>query len=273
MTATQETRTKRVDLGHLQVAYSESGSGEPLILVHGGESDRHSFRTMFPYLGDGIRAIAYDQRDSGDSINSEAAYTITDLAQDLASLIDALGLEKAHLLGVSFGSVVAMHTALEHPERVASVSLVAGVPRAAELLERVRAISAMEPAERRDVMFDVLFTPEGLSNNPDLIALGRRALTDRPRELMERRLAAISQHDVIDRLPSMQVAALVVHGTDDPIAPLAMAELMAEAIPGAVLRTIPGGRHGISTEFADQVADFVREFLGLGPSDSPSLET
>jgi pimeloyl-ACP methyl ester carboxylesterase len=83
---------------------------------------------------------------------------------------------------------------------------------------------------------------------------------------MARRIAAVAEHDVIDRLPGLQIPALVVHGTDDPIAPIALAELTAERIPGAVLRTIPGGRHGIATEHADQVAGFVRELVGLGPA-------
>jgi pimeloyl-ACP methyl ester carboxylesterase len=258
--------TDMIDLGHIQVAYMQSGSGEPLVLIHGGESDRNAFRVLFPHLGDGVRAIAYDQRDSGETVNAPDPYRVADLAQDLASFIEALGLEQAHILGVSFGGAVAMHTALGHPERVSSVTLVATLPRAAGAVDRAVEVGNLDPEQRRAAMFELLFTPEGIRTNPDLVSLASRALTERPRELMARRIAAVAHHDVIDRLPSLQVPAMVVHGTDDPIAPIALAELTAERIPGAVLRTIPGGRHGIATENAEQLAAFVREFIGLGPA-------
>jgi pimeloyl-ACP methyl ester carboxylesterase len=272
MNVAAEPVTQMIRVGDLQVAYLESGSGEPLVLIHGGESDRHAFRTIFPYLGKGVRAIAYDQRDSGDTVNPDAPYDIADLAQDLASFIEALGLERAHIMGVSFGGAVAMHTALGHPERVSSVTLVATVPRAAEVAGRATEIGDMDPEQRRAAMFEVLFTPEALRTNPDLIALGHRALTDRPRSLMARRFAAVARHDVVDHLPALQMPAVVVHGTDDPVAPFALAELMAERIPNAVLRAIPGGRHGIATENADQVAGFVRDLMGLGPVPPHSSE-
>ena len=272
MSAVEEPVTQMAQAGDVQVAYLESGSGEPLVLIHGGESDRHAFRTIFPYLGDGVRAIAYDQRDSGDTVNPDEPYDITDLARDLAMFIEALGLERAHIMGVSFGGVVAMHTALGHPERVSSVALVATMPRTAEVAGRASEIGDMDPAQRRTAMLGMLFTPEALRTNPDLIALGNRALTDRPRSLMARRFAAVARHDVVDRLPSLRMPALVVHGTDDPIAPFGLAELMADRIPNAVLRAIPGGRHGIATEYADQVAGFVRELMGLGPVPHHSSE-
>lgn len=264
MSTAQEPVTETIDLGHMQVAYLQSGGGEPLVLVHGGESDRNAFRVMFPYLGQGIRAIAYDQRDSGESVNAEDPYDVTDLAQDLAAFIEALGLEPAHIMGVSFGGAVAMHTALEHSDKIASVTLVATVPRVAEVAGPVSEISDMEPEQRRAAIFDLLFTTEALRTNPDIAALTNRALTDRPRELMVRRSDAVAHHDVVDRLPSIQMPVLVVHGTDDPIAPIGLAQLMADRIPNAVLRTIPGGRHGIATENAEQIAGFVREHLGLG---------
>ncbi|WP_116998252.1 alpha/beta fold hydrolase [Desertimonas flava] len=266
MSTAGDTTTQVIDLGPVQVAYTESGSGEPLILIHGGESDRNAFRVLFPHLGDGIRAIAYDQRDSGETVNPDEPYVVADMAQDLASFIAVLGLEKAHILGVSFGGAVAIHTALRHPERVASVTLVATLPRAAGAIDRASEVGELSPEKRRAAMFDLLFTPEGMRSNPDLAGFGTRALTERPRELMARRIAAVRDHDVIDQLPTVQVPALVIHGTDDPIAPFALAELTAERIPGAVLRPIPGGRHGIATEYAAEVAAHVRQFIGLGPA-------
>ena len=260
-----EPRTQTIILGDVEVAYFESGSGEPLVLVHGGESNRLQFLGILPHLGDGIRAIAYDQRDSGSTVNGDEPYTVSDLADDLAAFIEGIGLERAHVLGTSFGGMVAMHGALEHPERMASVTLVATAPSASVLGQRAGTIAMMSPEERREAMIDGLFTPAGRAADPDLVESGRRAQAERTPQQMSRRLASVRDHDVVDQLPGMTTRTLVLHGTDDPLAPFSGAEQMAGAIPGAVLRAIEGARHGVATEFPAQVADSVREFLGLGP--------
>jgi pimeloyl-ACP methyl ester carboxylesterase len=258
--------SQTIDVGRLNVAYIDSGSGKPLILVHGGESDRRMFLPLLPHLGDGIRAISYDQRDSGDTVNPDDPYTMTDLGDDLASFIEQLGVERAHVLGTSFGGAVAMHAALDHPDRVAGVVLVATVPSARDMFGKIDEITAMDADQRRELMYDQLFTPEGRAADPNLVELGRRALVERPKEHTTRRMTAAREHHVTDRLASMAVPTLVIHGTADLLAPLSGAEAVAQAVPGAVLRTIEGGRHGITTEFTAEIAAIVREFLDVEAS-------
>ena len=260
-----EPPTQTVGLSRLQVAYFESGSGEPLILIHGGESNRLQFLSILPHLGNGVRAIAYDQRDSGLTINGEETYSITDLAHDLALFIEGLGLECAHVLGTSFGGMVAMQAALEHPERISSVILVATAPSTSVLGQRAGEIAKMSPEDRREAMIDGLYTPAGRVADPDLVERGRRVLVERTSEQMSRRMASVRDHNVVDRLPMMTTRTLVLHGTDDPLAPFSGAELMAEAIPGAAMRAVEGARHGVASEFPAEVAAIVREFLGLCP--------
>ena len=258
-----EPTTRTVGVSHLEVAYFESGSGEPLILVHGGESNRLQFLGILPHLGDGIRAIAYDQRDSGSTVSGEEAYSVTDLAHDLAMLIEVLGFERAHVLGTSFGGMVAMHAALDHPERIASVILVATAPSTSALGQGVGEIATMSPEERREAMINGMYTPQGRAADPDLVERGRRVLVERSPEQMSRRMTSVRDHHVVDRLPEMTTRTLVLHGTDDPLAPFSGAELMAAAIPGAVLRPVQGARHGVASEFPAEVAVIVRDFLGL----------
>lgn len=121
-TAPADPATSIVRAGDLEVGIIDSGSGVPLVLVHGGESDRTQFTALRAHLGPGIRVISYDQRDSGVTVNPPVLYTMSDLADDLVHLLDALDLPSAHLLGTSFGGAVAQHVALRHPERVASSS-------------------------------------------------------------------------------------------------------------------------------------------------------
>ena len=113
-----------IAVGSIVTAYEDIGTGEPLVLVHGGESSRTEYTKGFvPYLGDGIRALPYDQRDSGETKNDDSPYTMSDLARDCAAFIEALGLDQAHLMGGSYGGMIALRVAIEHPQRVRSLVL------------------------------------------------------------------------------------------------------------------------------------------------------
>ncbi|WP_329385478.1 alpha/beta fold hydrolase [Streptomyces sp. NBC_01716] len=254
-----ESASSTVRAGELVVGFIDSGEGVPLVLVHGGESDRTQFATLRARLGAGIRAISYDQRDSGITVNPPVPYSLEVLADDLVALLDALGLRRAHLLGTSFGGAVAQHAALRHPERVASLTLVATTPSYAMGGEAVDELLNMTHDQRRNAVADFFFTAE---NQAELHARPQ-TLTARDPEQSARRHAVARQHEVRDRLERIAAPTLVVHGTADRLAPYAGAVLMEERIPNAELRSIEGGRHGIAVEFADTIARWVREYLGV----------
>ena len=109
------------DVGDHQIAYVETGEGVPLILHHGGESHKRQYDMFMPLLSPDIRAISYDQRDVGDAATASAPYEVGDLADDCIGLMDALGLDRAHVMGISFGGAIALHVGLRHPDRVASL--------------------------------------------------------------------------------------------------------------------------------------------------------
>lgn len=254
--------------GDLEVGVIDDGDGGlPLVLIHGGESDSTQFATLRGHLSVQIRGISYDQRDSGITVNPPAPYTMGDLADDLADLLDALGLASAHLLGTSFGGAVAQHVAIRHPERVASLSLVATTPSFALGSEAVDELLSMSHSDRVLAAPDYFFTPEGQVAQRAARPAG--TLTARTPEQSARRHEVARQHEVRDRLEAIAAPTLIVHGTDDRLAPYAGALLMEERIPHAELRSIEGGRHGIAVEFAGIVALSVHEFLGV-PLQAPS---
>ncbi|MER6948133.1 alpha/beta hydrolase [Nonomuraea sp. NPDC000554] len=257
--APAESTGSTVRVGELEVGFIDGGGGVPLVLVHGGESDRTQFATLRARLGAGIRAISYDQRDSGITVNPPAPYTLEVLADDLVALLDALELQSAHLLGTSFGGAVAQHAALRHPERVASLILVATTPSFAMGSEAVDELLNMSHDDRRTAAADFFFTPEGQAE----LHARPQTLTARNPEQSARRHDAARQHEVRDRLGEIAVPTLIVHGTADRLAPYAGAVLMEQRIPNAELRSIEGGRHAIAVEFADTIARCVREFLGV----------
>ncbi|MFD4260224.1 alpha/beta fold hydrolase [Streptomyces sp. NPDC058534] len=257
MTKHQE---ETVRAGDLDVGIIDSGDGVPLVLVHGGESDRTQFATLRARLGAGIRAISYDQRDSGITVNPPNPYTLAVLADDLVALLDAMGLQRAHLLGTSFGGAVAQHVALRHPARVASLVLVATTPSFAMGSEAIDELLNMSHEDRQKSAPGYFFTPEGQAEQR---ARPTRTLTRRDPEQSARRHDVARQHEVRDSLGEITAPTLIVHGTEDRLAPYDGAVLMERRMPNAELRSIEGGRHGIAVEFADTVAHWVREFLGV----------
>ncbi|GGP14046.1 alpha/beta fold hydrolase [Nonomuraea glycinis] len=255
-----EATDSTIRAGELEVGYIDSGSGVPLVLVHGGESDRTQYATLRAHLGADIRAISYDQRDSGITVNPPLPYTLGDLADDLVALLDALGLERAHLLGTSFGGTIAQHAALRHPDRVASLILVATTPSFALCPTTVNELFDMPHDDRQKAVRDFFVTPKGQA---ELHTRAAQTLVYRDPEKTGRRHDAAREHEVRDRLGEITAPTLIVHGTADLLAPYTGALLMKERIPNAELRSIEDGRHAIAMEFAPTIGPWVREFLGV----------
>ena len=253
---------RRYKVNGVELACVESGTGEPLVLMHGANADRSQFDVFRPLLGPGIRAIAYDQRDSPDSPCDPIDYTVEDHARDAAELIAALGFERAHVMGTSYGGIVAMTLAVHHPQCVKSLVLGATAPAVSLIvapdLTAVRSQGA-EAMER--FMLGTVVSPDVIDTDAVLVAETRAALRIRSQESFARRMAAVAKHDLRDRLSEIQVPTLILHGDEDPIVHTNSATLMAERIPGAELQLLHGSRHGITFQHRQRTADLVRSFV------------
>ncbi|MFF2197795.1 alpha/beta fold hydrolase [Streptomyces sp. NPDC058157] len=257
---------ERAAVNGIETAYVTSGAGEPLVLLHGGEGHRGQFDILLPLLGDGIRAIRYDQRDTGDTRNGPEPYDLGRLADDCAALAQALGYERVHVLGVSFGGMIAMQMALRHPERIASLVLAATAPSLSMTEDLTDRFAALEPGEEEQFMLDLVLTPEGQAADPRLVSELERALRSRPVEAGTRRAAAARDHDCAARLAEIAVPTLVLHGADDPVIRPSVAEFTASRIPRAHLELLPHTRHGITFEARARTATLVREFVLAHPT-------
>ncbi|GGP81391.1 alpha/beta fold hydrolase [Saccharothrix coeruleofusca] len=260
------TALKTVQAGEIEIAYAESGAGEPVILLHGGESTHVQYDTFRPLLGDGIRAIAYDQRDSGASVNPPDPYGIPDLAQDCAALIRGLGHERAHIFGVSFGGLIALQVAVSVPDVVQSLTVGAAFADASALRAPVASEIIELPPSRRDARMLTFALSERGQADEELVAELRSMLVHRSPEADARRLAAIQGYDLTDRLPEIAAPTLLIYGEDDPAARPGIGQGIAEAIQGARLEVIAGARHGITVEFARETARLLRHFVLAHPS-------
>jgi pimeloyl-ACP methyl ester carboxylesterase len=263
----------------ISIYYEEHGAGTPLLLVMGFTANTTAWEPLLPALSSRYRVIAFDNRGAGRSDAPEAAYTMAELADDALGLLTHLGIERAHVYGVSMGGMIAQHIALRAPHRVLSVVLGCTSPGGQHAITAPESViaallgAATLPIEQAfDLTLPILYS--------DTFAAAHRA------ELYERALknaslraseagvkgqaAAIQGHDTFERLPEITVPVLVLHGDADELVPTANGLLLAERIPGAKLTLYPGARHGYHVEFAEQSAADVLAFLDAVPATAPA---
>ena len=230
-------------------------------------------------LADGRRfVIRYDHRDTGRSVTytpGGPGYTGADLVADAARVLDAYGLPTAHIVGVSAGGAFAQLLALNFADRVLSLVLVStspatpgdrGLPPPAEEFRRFVATAQVDWSDPESVI-DYLVGYSRVLNGEQrpFDVASSRELVRRDVE-RARNVAALQNHNMIsgdDRSPgplsSINVPTLVIHGTADPMFPLAHAEALAEAIPGATLLAIEGAGHGVDRADWDAIIPAILE--------------
>jgi pimeloyl-ACP methyl ester carboxylesterase len=245
----------------MSMAYVEYGVGEPLLMLHGGESDKLQYESLVGYLPDGIWAISYDQRDCGDTHCDGTAYTLKSLADDAVWLMDALELDKAHVMGMSYGGMLALQVGLHHPERVKSLIVGTAAYSHSNLnSEFAQRLLAMTPEERKPHMIDACLSVEGQKNRAMMEAMNRSlsASSTRPGSI---RMKAAAEHDMTGLAQRISAPTLLIYGGDDPVGTLDNGDRLAEEIPDSQLVVIDGARHSLSLEFADETARLVGDWV------------
>lgn len=224
----------------------------------------------------GRYVIRYDSRDTGKSTCldfAEHPYTLVDLADDAAGLLDALGIRTAHVVGASMGGMVAQELALGHPERVGTLTLIistgatsdpdnpigwtGGLPPLGDELVALFMEQAMNPPANEEEETDAFVRLARLLVGPkadfdearvrEMRALEKQRATNFA-AAGNHQLAVAASRDRWDVLPSIDCPTLVVYGTEDPMFGRPHAEALAKAIPGATLLAIEGMGHDVSHE-------------------------
>jgi 3-oxoadipate enol-lactonase len=255
-----------IDAGNVQLSYERSGSGPPLLLImglsgtllHWGEPFMEGLRGDFD-------VISYDHRGVGASSRVEAPFSIADLAQDAAGLLGALGVESAHVMGISMGGMIAQELVLGYPALLRTLTLGctycggpgSNLPAQPELGaaimsgDRERAIRAMWEANvsARFAQDDEAYARFQAIGAERAVAV---AVT------MEQ-LSAITRHDTSARLGQLEMPTLVVHGTEDSIIPVENGRIVAGLIPEARLEIWPDTGHLFFWEQPQRSAELVRE--------------
>ena len=229
-----------VSIGDADIYYEDKGEGPPLVLVPGLAGSGSFFISQVSEFSKSFRTITHDHRGAGRSTHSRIHYSVEQMADDTLRLMDALGIDSAHLVGHSTGGAIGQVIATEHPERLRSLVLSATwagpdpyFRRMFESRRQTLLDSGVEAYLKASSL--VQTTPKWVSENDEFLTELHRVTveTSAPVEVMVSRIDAILRHDRRSRLLQIHVPTLVIVARDDMITPQFYSEELASAIPGA----------------------------------------
>ncbi len=255
------------DIDRRRIAYQSAGTGPPVLLLHGIGGNALQWRTQLDGLACDFTLIAWDTPGYGGSDDPDGDWRMPDYAKVLAKLLDHLKLDRVHLIGQSWGGVLAQEFMREHASRVRSLILSDTFPgdacrpeaeRNASLQGRLKALETMTPAEMARTRLPML-VPGGTSQDVKDEIEAMLAMI-RPSGY---RQAAIALHhsDERDVLASIDVPTLVIAGEYDRVVPLHLSQLLADGIRDARLEIIRGAGHLSNQERPDVYNAVLRAFL------------
>lgn len=288
-----ELKARNVGPSGIEIAYERFGDpgASPVLLIMGAGAQMINWPEEFcqTLVGRGPHVIRFDNRDSGRSTHfsgaplpdfaavlagdlSTASYTLSDLAADTVGLLDALGLTGVHLVGSSMGGMIAQMIAIEYPERVRSLTSMmstTGEPGVGEADFSVFAELGAPPQDRA-AFVDWQVRALRLAASPGL-AFDVAAATERAGRVFDRGydtlgiqrqgLAVVATGDRTERLRSLRVPTLVVHGAADIVCDVSGGRATAAAVPGAELLILEGMGHHLPHELWPELATRIGEFV------------
>jgi len=260
----------KLDLGGgVRAACTVTGSGPPLVLMHGAEGSHRMFDALVPHLAPRFTVIAYDQRDCGESENPPVESTLADLADDARSLLSVLGHAHAHLYGTSFGGRVAQALAHRHPQAVERLVLGSTwpLPHALDALnpQGVAAIRNLRAAlpESAEALAGYFFPASFLEARPDLKGIFRNAQPQTKRS--QRRFRTVDDRPPLEAA-RLRVPTLVIAGALDRVVPPGVQAELASAIRGAQHVVLDGVGHAGALQAPERIAEHIARFC-LGQAE------
>jgi pimeloyl-ACP methyl ester carboxylesterase len=262
-----------VKVSDINIYYEVHGEGEALVLIMGYTANTAWWGWEVPVFSQRYRVVAFDNRGSGQSDKPDVPYTMETMAGDLAGLLDTIGINVAHIFGVSMGGMIAQHFALRYPERVSSLILgctTCGGPHsivpdaeAMTVLADFEHMQKLTPEERVREMIPFLMSQEFIDKNAGLLreVIAKMMEHLAPLHGAMRQAHAIWGHDTYERLPGIGVPTLVIAGDADRLIPVENSRILASRIPRAELVILKNMGHGFITEAADEANEVVLDFL------------
>ncbi len=258
-----EVKMKFVSVHGIDLAYTRRGTGTPLVLIHGFPLDHTSWDKVASLLESEFEIITPDLRGFGQSTTLETPYTVSDMADDLAGLLDSLEIEKTVIAGHSMGGYVALAFAKKYPQRVSGLGLISSQAVAdAPDRKEGRYKTAAEVAEKGTVVVADAMTPK-LSADVKVQSIVRAVIEKQGKSGVIGALQAMAEReDSMSLLSLFTFPLLLVHGDSDLLIPIERAREIKAALPSAKLVELPGAGHTPMMEFPEATADGLRFFAG-----------
>ena len=241
-----------------------------VVLAHSLGADLSMWDPQVPALTERLRVVRYDLRGHGRSPSPDGDSTVDDLADDVVGLLDRLGVQRAHVVGLSIGGMAGLRLAVREPARVSSLAvLCSSAYTGNEQFWRDRAAVARSQgtAALAEPVVDRWLTPGHAAAHPDLVARLRAAVAAADDEGYASCCAAIGAMDQRADLAQITAPTLVVSGAQDTALPPEQQRVVADAVPGARLVTLSPAAHVASIEQADLVTAVLLAHLTGGTDD------
>jgi 3-oxoadipate enol-lactonase len=249
----------------MRIAWEESGSGRPLLLIQGLGYARWSWDPIVPGLAERYRVVLFDNRGIGESDKPAGPYTAREMAGDALQVLDEAGIERAHVLGASLGGMIAQELAAAAPERVDKLVLccttpggAASVPMPAVTVQLFAEAGSLPPEVALRRFVENALAPGAQAELVE--ELYRRRLENPPDPVGWPAQAAAGMTFVgVDG--AIEAPTLLVTGTEDNVVDPMNTDVLAERLPGARVERLPGTGHLFFWEQPDAVVRIVTEFL------------
>ena len=263
-----------VEVGGHRIAYERKGEGPPLVLLHGWPMDGREWRRQIDGLSDEFTVVAWDAPGAGRSSDPPGTFRLPDWADCLAAFIEALGLGRSHVGGLSWGGGLALQLYRRHSEVVRSLILAsayagwAGSLSAEVVGQRLKLMlrnTELPPDQWASALVETFFSKDA---PPEIVREAVSIVSDLHPGATRVALQAFAEADLRDVLPRIDVPTLVLCGEEDGRAPRPVWEALHSGIRGSRLVLIPGVGHVIDIEAAERFNIEVKGFLRAQSQDS-----
>jgi pimeloyl-ACP methyl ester carboxylesterase len=250
-----------------QINYEIHGNGPPLLLLHSFLCNTQMWEKQIEALSKDHRLIVMDIRGHGKSSPSKP-HSIYDLAEDAIGLLDALNIPTATWLGLSIGGMISMRAALTHPQRVSGLVLLATDSKSESLLVRIERrllAKVVKALGILPVVIPVLRKMFGKTTHRkqrDLVRTWRgRFLKVHTASMLNSLTSLLTRDDVTDKLHTITVPTLIIHGDEDRAIPVKLGENLKSAMPSATFKRLSQAGHLVTLESPQYVNTYIRDFL------------
>jgi len=248
----------------VELFHTAEGSGVPVVMLGSLGSTHRMWDPQVPALADDHEVIRLDLRGHGASPVTPGPGTMADLAADVVAVLDARGLDRAHIVGLSLGGMVALHLAVDHPGRVRSLVVLCTSARLGPRdawIDRAALVRAHGMTAVASSVVGRWLTPGYADAHPDETDAFMRMVAGTPAEGYASACEAIADHDVVSELPRVRVPTLAIAGRDDPAIPVDHLRAIAAAVPDGEFLEVAPAAHLANWERSTEVNAVLRTHL------------